>query len=106
MKKKFQKRKEDFVCGFCGTQVAGTGYTNHCPRCLYSQHVDVNPGDRAAECGGLMKVVEVEFVDGEYVFIHECVKCGHRKRNTQAANDDLEVILQAVQKLHKEKGRM
>ena len=26
----------------------GNGYTNHCPKCLWSKHVDINPGDRGA----------------------------------------------------------
>jgi len=58
--KKFQRQKEDFVCGECGTTVSGTGYTNHCPQCLWSMHVDVNPGDRAAACGGMMEPKKVE----------------------------------------------
>ncbi|MEK7061411.1 MAG: RNHCP domain-containing protein, partial [Patescibacteria group bacterium] len=43
----FVKKIEDFVCKVCGTKVKGTGYTNHCPNCLYSLHVDEEvPGDR------------------------------------------------------------
>jgi len=51
--KKFQKKKEDFKCEKCGREVIGTGYTNHCPDCLWSKHVDVNPGDRQSKCLGL-----------------------------------------------------
>ncbi|MBU3901416.1 RNHCP domain-containing protein, partial [Patescibacteria group bacterium] len=47
--KKFQRKIEDFVCGHCGPKIKGTGYTDHCPKCLWSQHVDVNPGDRQAD---------------------------------------------------------
>jgi len=60
-KKRFQKRIEDFVCERCGAFVKGTGYTDHCPECLWSKHVDVNPGDREAECGGLMEHVDTDF---------------------------------------------
>ena len=51
---RFTRVVEDFTCGQCGAAVTGDGYTNHCPLCLWSRHVDINPGDRAAECGGLM----------------------------------------------------
>jgi len=44
--KKFQKRIENFTCEKCGLFVKGTGYTDHCPNCLWSKHMDINPGDR------------------------------------------------------------
>ncbi|MEK7158524.1 MAG: RNHCP domain-containing protein, partial [Patescibacteria group bacterium] len=47
MSRTFQRRVEDFTCESCGAQVTGDGYTNHCPQCLVSKHVDVYPGDRA-----------------------------------------------------------
>ena len=57
MTKKFQRTKEDFTCEKCNLVVNGSGYTNHCPRCLWSKHVDVNPGDRQATCQGFMEPV-------------------------------------------------
>ena len=56
----FQRRIENFVCEHCGEKVIGDGYTNHCPKCLWSKHVDVNPGDRMAHCGGMMKPEALE----------------------------------------------
>src|SRR3989338_8156335 len=47
--RRFQRTKEDFTCERCGFFVRGSGYTNHCPQCLWSKHVDVNPGNRQAE---------------------------------------------------------
>lgn len=38
---------------------AGSSHRNHCPNCLYSLHVDITPGDRAADCGGIMEPVAV-----------------------------------------------
>ena len=98
--KKFQQRKEDFVCEKCGTEVKGTGYTNHCPKCLWSKHVDVNPGDRAAiaTCGGMMKPVRVEGgssvkgVEG-YMIVHVCEICGHERRNRVEKNDDFDAVI-------------
>ena len=95
MAKKFIKNKEDFVCGHCGESVVGNGYTNHCPKCLWSKHVDVNPGDRASECGGLMKPVKIEMEKGEFILTHQCEVCGHQKRNKAAPNDNLKSLLPA-----------
>ena len=91
--KKFKRTREDFTCEHCGKQVRGTGYTNHCPRCLWSKHVDINPGDRRAECQGLMEPVSLETKAGGYIIVHRCAKCGHEKRNKTSPNDDYEAIL-------------
>lgn len=55
--KRFSKNDSGFVCAHCGKKVEPLGYTsrNHCPFCLWSLHVDENPGDRACECGGEME---------------------------------------------------
>src|SRR5581483_786844 len=68
----FTRRKENFRCLHCGTPVRGSGYTNHCPRCLWSRHVDVNPGDRAAECGAAMEPVGALWEGGEIVVVQPC----------------------------------
>lgn len=94
----FIRRQEDFTCGHCGKFVKGNGYTNHCPFCLYSRHVDINPGDRAAECGGLMHPVQVELLRNEKRIIHECIRCGHRKANKTAPEDDFEVLLEIMRR--------
>ena len=33
---------------------AGSDHRNHCPNCLHSLHLDNEPGDREADCGGIM----------------------------------------------------
>ena len=93
MSQKFQKRAEDFVCGHCGKDVKGTGYTNHCPACLWSKHVDKFPGDRAETCGGMMKPVKIEMEKGEFVISNECIACWHIKRNKVSPEDDLSALL-------------
>jgi rubrerythrin len=90
---KFTKKIEDFVCGTCGAKVKGNGYTNHCPVCLWSKHVDINPGDRLHNCGGMMKPVSVEMDHGEYILIHKCQKCGIEKKNKTSPEDNFESIL-------------
>ena len=74
MTKKFQRTKEDFTCEKCNLVVNGSGYTNHCPRCLWSKHVDVNPGDRQATCQGFMEPMGVELKGGEYTILHRCYR--------------------------------
>lgn len=96
MPKKFQKNKEDFTCEKCGFAVIGNGYTNHCPKCLWSKHVDVNPGDRADNCGGLMKPISLVMEKGKFILTHQCQKCGYEKRNKAADNDALELLLTPV----------
>jgi hypothetical protein len=94
MEKKFQRRQENFICEKCGFFVQGDGYTNHCPNCLWSKHLDLNPGDRQAICQGLMEPIGVEFKRGKYSIVHRCVLCGVEKRNKMAKNDNFEVILE------------
>lgn len=89
----FKRKIEDFACGNCGQKVKGDGYTNHCPKCLWSKHVDINPGDRVAGCGGMMRPVRAETKKGEYDIIHKCVKCGYEKRNKMSPKDNFEEIL-------------
>jgi hypothetical protein len=89
----FRRVKEDFVCEKCGADVSGTGYTNHCPKCLFSKHVDVYPGDRAASCGGLMKPVGFFMKGKEEYIVHRCEKCAHEKNNSVAPEDNRDAII-------------
>lgn len=91
--KKFQKKVEDFVCEKCGFAVSGNGYTNHCPKCLWSKHVDVNPGDRASECGGMMEPISIENKNSEMRIQHECKRCGFKKYNKVQRDDSTEEII-------------
>lgn len=90
---KFQRKIEDFICEHCGYEVKGSGYTNHCPKCLYSKHVDNNPGDRENTCGGLMEPVGLETKNGEQMIVHRCMKCGITKRNKTTPDDNSEEII-------------
>ncbi len=91
--KKFQRKIEDFVCGHCGTKVRGAGYTDHCPNCLWSRHVDINPGDRLAKCQGAMEPVGVEIKGGEKIIHYKCQQCGFAHRVKAAARDDADAII-------------
>ncbi|TNE86776.1 MAG: RNHCP domain-containing protein [Deltaproteobacteria bacterium] len=73
---------ESFACGHCGREVPPGGRTarNHCPFCLYSLHVDVVPGDRAADCGGLLAPVGASFAHDTWTLVHRCERCGAERR--------------------------
>lgn len=89
----FTKRVEDFTCARCSRDVKGTGFTNHCPGCLWSMHVDVEPGDRAAACGGLMKPISIRVERDAYRVYHRCETCGKEMSCKTSADDDFEMIL-------------
>lgn len=99
MSRKFQRKIEDFVCEHCGENVVGDGFTNHCPVCLWSKHVDVNPGDREAECGGLMEPISVELKNGKYRILQKCVECGHERWNKTVEKDSFEAIIEISRKM-------
>jgi hypothetical protein len=97
MRKNFIRKKEDFICENCGQKITGSGYTNHCPNCLYSKHVDLNiPGDRANSCGGLMQPVKIEKKGENYIIHHRCLKCGEKKKNKSSDNDNFDEIIRIV----------
>ena len=60
--KNFTMIDEGFTCAVCGKVVEPLNYSarDHCPYCLCSLHVDVNPGDRLAECHGILKPIDIE----------------------------------------------
>ena len=93
---KFIKNKEDFTCEHCGETVKGTGYTNHCPKCLWSKHVDVNPGDREEGCGGMMKPEKVVSKKDTFVLTHICQKCGFERNQTLSRDDNFDQVLAVV----------
>ncbi len=99
MSNTFQRRKEDFTCEHCGFFVVGNGYTNHCPKCLWGKHVDVNPGDRASECQGMLKPYSWTMQKQEFIVIHKCVKCGFIGRNKLSDGDSMDVLIALGQKL-------
>ncbi len=90
----FIKNKENFTCEKCEVFIEGNGYTNHCPECLWSKHVDIFPGDRQEKCGGMMEPIRIEKKGKEYLIIHKCVKCGLEKPNKAVKEDNFQMIIQ------------
>ncbi len=94
--KGFQRKKEDFVCINCGQTIKGSGYTDHCPHCLFSLHVDKNPGDRAEECHGVMEPIHADYSSGEFTITYRCRRCGAVKKVTAAHDDSKDLLANLV----------
>ena len=79
----------------CGMEVDTLNYTarDHCPRCLYSRHVDVMPGDRQNKCMGLMMPIGIEKYKNTYKIIYKCLSCGEVHKNIMAQDDDYDMIV-------------
>ena len=93
--KNFSKLEEEFICENCGKDVKKLNYTSrdHCPYCLHSKHVDINPGDRANTCKGLLVPIEIEKFKNTYKVIYKCNKCNQIHKNVIAIDDDFDKII-------------
>ncbi len=94
--KKFMKNDDEFICENCHQKVSKLNYTSrdHCPYCLYSKHVDINPGDRENTCLGLLKPIDIEKYKDTYKIIYKCEKCGQTHKNIIANDDNMDLIIE------------
>lgn len=95
----FIARQERFTCEHCKASVemlVNGSYRNHCPKCLYSKHVDeAGPGDRLSQCLGLMKPVRVDQHPKKgWMIVHQCLLCQKERRNRTAPDDDIVGFMQ------------
>lgn len=101
MSPNFTRTVEDFVCERCRENVVGDGYTNHCPKCLWSRHVDCVPGDRTSICRGMMRPVNLKktakkkkSIEGEgWTILHQCIECGFERWQRCHVRDSFEELL-------------
>lgn len=89
------KNDDEFICENCHQKVSKLNYTSrdHCPYCLYSKHVDINPGDRENTCLGLLKPIDIEKYKDTYKIIYKCEKCHQIHKNVMANDDNYDEIL-------------
>ncbi len=94
--KKFNMIDEEFICENCQKKVSKLHYTarDHCPFCLYSKHVDINPGDRLNPCQGLLQPINIEKCKNTYKIIYKCQKCNQIHKNIMATDDDFQKIIE------------
>jgi hypothetical protein len=89
----FPNRTQSFRCVHCRldvpTDAPGTAHRNHCPNCLWSRHLDIEPGDRESDCLASMEPIAITVrKDGEWVLIHRCNGCGTLSSNRTAGDDN------------------
>ncbi len=99
----FIRVKENFICEHCGKEIQGNGYTNHCPVCLWSKHVDIEPGDRKDECGGMMEPVDIYFRKQDWIITHRCQTCGHKRNNRVGENDNFDEVIRLEKEINEKK---
>ena len=94
--KNFTMKDENFICENCNQEVLPLGYTarDHCPYCLYSKHLDINPGDRANNCKGLLKPIGIEKFKDTYKIIYKCESCKQLHKNIMAKDDNMNLIIE------------
>jgi len=98
MSRKSRRDTSGFPCAHCKRPVPGesfgTRHRNHCPHCLWSLHVDEEPGDRRCACRSPMAPVALEVrTGGEWAIIHRCTGCGVLKTNRTAGDDHAGALL-------------
>lgn len=91
----FTKNNQGFGCVICGAEVPPhpSSSRDHCSNCLYSLHIDINPGDRLNSCKGLLEPVGIELKKGEKRILYKCQNCGGRVVNMAAPDDNSEEIV-------------
>ncbi len=96
----FVKNDNEFLCVNCGKKIEKLGYTSrdHCNFCLYSLHVDIEPGDRKNNCKGILVPINIIQTSKKgKVIIYKCQKCKKEVRNIVAKDDDLNMIYKIVE---------
>ncbi len=90
----FIKNNQSFTCINCGKKVTAhpTSSRDHCNHCLYGLHVDIEPGDRANNCKGVLEPVSLLIKKDKTQIVYKCQKCGAVKNNI-VAPDDNEILL-------------
>lgn len=93
--KRFNMIDEEFICENCNNKVEKLQYSarDHCPICLYSKHVDINPGDRENNCKGLLEPIGIEKFKDTYKILYRCKKCNQTHKNIIAKDDNMDLII-------------
>lgn len=98
--KRFKMIDEAFTCTVCGCHVEPLRVSarDHCPNCLSSLHVDINPGDRASTCKGVLEPIDIEKKGDALKIVYRCNKCGMIHKNKVAPDDNYDAILKIMSK--------
>ena len=98
--KRFNEIDEKFICYNCKKEVIPLVYSSrdHCPNCLHSIHLDINPGDRLSECKGYLIPIDIEKYKDTFKIVYQCNKCKAIRKNIIAKDDNFDEILNIMSK--------
>ena len=96
--KRFNEIDDQFICYNCNNEVKSLLYTSrdHCPYCLYSKHLDINPGDRLSDCKGDLIPIDIEKHKDTFKIIYKCSRCNTIRKNIIAKDDNFDEILRIM----------
>ena len=94
--KRFTKNDKGFICKNCAELIEPLKYSsrNHCPRCLHSLHLDIMPGDRLNDCGGILEpfLTQPDSKKG-WIINFKCKRCGKIIKNKAAKDDNNNLLI-------------
>lgn len=105
--KRFQRNDSGFICRHCGADVSPLKVSSrdHCPVCLWSIHIDINPGDRACGClGDLEPMTAYPDAKKGFVIVYKCRSCGEIRRCKSAPDDDSGLVIGLTSRIFSYKG--
>ena len=72
----FRVNNQSFTCQNCGAENPPhpSSSRDHCRECLYGLHVDIDPGDRANLCKGILKPVGLKVKNKKKQIVYKCEK--------------------------------
>ena len=94
--KRFTKNDSGFICQNCKKTVEPLIYSsrNHCPFCLHSVHLDIMPGDRLNNCGGILEPFLTQpDLKKDWIINFKCLSCGEQVRNKSASDDNKSLLI-------------
>ena len=99
----FNMINDNFECENCWKSISKQpewSARKHCPRCLYSKHLDQDfPWDRKSKCLWLMSPIDIDYKKNKWNMIkHRCCKCWKEILNKVAPDDN---FLEFIEKRNK-----
>lgn len=97
----FIKNNQSFICVHCGKEVNKhpDSSRDHCNHCLYSLHVDINPGDRLNSCKGILEPIGLKISNGKTQIVYKCQKCRQIVFCIKSEDDNSEELIKLSNKI-------
>lgn len=90
----YKNINKNFICDNCHKYVPKLkkGNRDHCPNCLYSKHIDIEPGDRLNKCLGFLIPLNIINKKNKTQIKYTCEKCGDTVYCITAIDDNLDIL--------------